>query len=128
MVWARLSDKGNDVAIGISHKKISSTPWVFGESLSKIDSALFKLLKQTLYIRDFHGSQDQATLAGGRLCEEGLMHETDVQANGITRYRTIKWRQAVEEVDCKTQLLLEETGTSFDIPYKQDRGSALQER
>ena len=101
---------------------------MFGERLSKIDSTLFKLLKQALYIRDFHGSQDQATLAGGRLCEEGLMHETDVQANGVTRYRTVKGRQTVEEVDGKTQLLLEEAGTSLDFPYKQDWDGALQER
>ena len=128
MVWARHSHEGNDVAVRISHKKIGSTPWVLGKGLSKIDTALFKLLKQTLHIRDFHGSQDQATLAGGRLCEKGLMHMADVQANTVTRYRAVKWRQTMEEVDCKTQLLLEEAGTSLDIAYKEDRDGALQDR
>jgi hypothetical protein len=101
---------------------------MLGERLRKVDTSLFKLLKQTLHIRDFHGSQDQAPLAGSRLCEKGLMHVADVQANTVTRYRAVKWRQPVEEVDCKTQLLLEEAGTSLDIADKEDRDGALQDR
>src|SRR5215471_5311465 len=120
----RMSQR-NNVAVGISYLEIGSAPRLFPKPLSELDAAL-EFFKKTLDIGDFDGSHDQGFLLRCGLCKEGVMHEADVQANGVTCYRPIKWRRTVKEVSFEGQLLSEEGGARSDITHEQDRDDVLQ--
>src|SRR5271155_3354269 len=56
-----------------------------------------------------------------------MLHVADVQANAVSRYRAVKRRKTMEEVDLEAQLLLEEGGARRNIPHQQDRHHLPQE-
>ena len=104
--------------------KIGSAPGVFGEGLDELNAACPELFEQSVDVRHFDGSADQRGFFRSSLCETRVSHITQIQSDTISRYRAVKRRKAVKEVDLETEFLFEEGGACRNITHEQN-GCAL---